>query len=94
MTGIGDVKNQIKGFKCPLIKCTMNEMSETHITPYFENVCLNMASIHTGLVKIMLTLMDCGIISSPRNVCPALNGIVARWLLCVKHDGEMVETVL
>jgi len=24
----------------------------------------------------------------------ALNGTVARWLLCVKHDGEQVETVL
>jgi len=24
----------------------------------------------------------------------ALNGTVARWLLCVKHDGEQAETVL
>jgi hypothetical protein len=24
----------------------------------------------------------------------ALNSTVARWLLCVKHDGEQVETVL
>ena len=33
--------------------------------------------------------------SSPREMCVrALNGIVARWLLCVKHDGEQVETVL
>ena len=24
----------------------------------------------------------------------ALNGTVARWLLCVKHNGEQVETVL
>jgi hypothetical protein len=24
----------------------------------------------------------------------ALCGTVARWLLCVKHDGEQVETVL
>jgi len=24
----------------------------------------------------------------------ALNGTVAHWLLCVKHDGEQVETVL
>jgi len=31
----------------------------------------------------------------PREVCvQALNGTVARWLLCVKHDGEQVETVL
>ena len=31
----------------------------------------------------------------PREMCVrALNGTVARWLLCVKHDGEQVETVL
>jgi len=42
----------------------------------------------------MLTLMDYGIIY-PREKCVrALNGTVARWLLCVKHDGEQVETVL
>ena len=30
-----------------------------------------------------------------REMCVrALNGTVARWLLCVKHDGEQVETVL
>ena len=30
-----------------------------------------------------------------REMCAwALNGTVARWLLCVKHDGEQVETVL
>jgi len=33
--------------------------------------------------------------SIPREMCVwALNGTVARWLLCVKHDGEQVETVL
>ena len=33
--------------------------------------------------------------SVPREMCVrALNGTVARWLLCVKHDGEQVETVL
>ena len=31
----------------------------------------------------------------PREMCvQALNGTVSRWLLCVKHDGEQVETVL
>ena len=30
-----------------------------------------------------------------REMCVrALNGTVTRWLLCVKHDGEQVETVL
>jgi len=38
----------------------------------------------------MLTLMD-----YLDYVCVrTLNGTVARWLLCVKHDGEQVETVL
>ena len=33
--------------------------------------------------------------SIPREMCVrALNGTVARWLLCVKHEGEQVETVL
>ena len=33
--------------------------------------------------------------SVPGETCvQALNGTVARWLLCVKHDGEQVETVL
>jgi len=33
--------------------------------------------------------------SVPREMCVrALNGTVARWLLCVKQDGEQVETVL
>ena len=37
---------------------------------------------------------DCGI-NCYREICVrALNGTVARWLLCVKHDGEQVETVL
>jgi len=31
----------------------------------------------TGLVKIILTLMDCGIIYSPRNVCPGF-----KWYCC------------
>jgi hypothetical protein len=31
----------------------------------------------------------------PREICVrALNGTVARWFLCVKQDGEQVETVL
>jgi hypothetical protein len=30
-----------------------------------------------------------------REMCVrALNGTVARWFLCVEHDGEQVETVL
>ena len=66
---------------------------------------------YTGLVKIMLTLMDYSrkirdindlkyriwtvVLSIRREMCVrALNGTVARWLLCVKHDGEQVETVL
>ena len=33
--------------------------------------------------------------SIPREMCVrALNGTVACWLLCIKHDGEKVETVL
>jgi hypothetical protein len=33
--------------------------------------------------------------SVPREMCVrALDGTVARWVLCVKHDGEQVETVL
>ena len=50
---------------------------------------------NTGLVKIMLTLLRTVLSSIPREMCVrALNGTVARWLLCVKHDGEQVETVL
>ena len=30
----------------------------------------------------------------PKMCVRTLNGTVARWLLCVKHDGEQVETVL
>jgi hypothetical protein len=34
-------------------------------------------------------------ISIPREMCVrALNFTVARWFLCVKHNGEQVETVL
>jgi len=33
--------------------------------------------------------------SVPREMCVrAIYGTVARWLLCVKHDGEQVENVL
>jgi hypothetical protein len=33
--------------------------------------------------------------SIPREMCVrALNGTVAHWLFCVKHDGGQVETVL
>jgi hypothetical protein len=49
----------------------------------------------------MLTLMDrmdrirTVVSSAPREMCVrALNGTVARWLLCVKQDGEQVETCL
>ena len=66
---------------------------------------------NTGLVKIMLTLMDYSrkirdiidlkdrirtVVSSiPHEMCiRALNRTVARWSLCVKQDGEQVETVL
>jgi len=41
----------------------------------------------------MLTLMDYS--SIPREMCiRALNGTVARRLLCAKHDGEQFEAVL
>jgi len=30
----------------------------------------------------------------PAKCVRVLNGTVARWLLCVKHDGEQVEPVL
>jgi hypothetical protein len=31
--------------------------------------------------------------SIPREMCVrALNAIVARWFLCVEHDGEQIET--
>jgi hypothetical protein len=49
----------------------------------------------------MLTLMDrmdrmrTVLSSIPREMCVrALNGTVALWILCVKQDGEQVETVL
>ena len=50
---------------------------------------------YTGLVKIMLTLMDYFSPADRRTPWVTdLNGTVARWLLCVKHDGKQVETVL
>ena len=43
----------------------------------------------------MLTLLRTAVSSVPREMCVrALNGTFARWLLCVKQDGEQVETVL
>jgi hypothetical protein len=57
--------------------------------------------LYTWLVKIMLTLMDrmdrirTVVSSVPRAMCVRpVNGTVAGWLLCVKQDGEQVETVL
>jgi hypothetical protein len=35
-------------FQCPLIKCVAYELGEVHITPYFENVCLNMAPVFSS----------------------------------------------
>jgi hypothetical protein len=33
--------------------------------------------------------------SIPREMCvQALNAAVARWFLCVEHDGEQIETPL
>jgi hypothetical protein len=56
---------------------------------------------YTGLVKIMLTLMDridttrTVVSSIPREMCVRpVNGTVVAWLFCVKQDGEQVETVL
>ena len=37
---------------------------------YMKHIIKLLLGENTGLVKIMLTLMDCGIIYSPRNVCP------------------------
>ena len=63
----------------------------TVVIPYLEHSQQN----NTGLFKIMLTLLRTVASSIPREMCVrALNGTVARWLLCVKHDGEQVETVL
>ena len=43
----------------------------------------------------MLTLLRTVVSAIPREMCVrALNGTVAHWLLCVKQDGEQVETVL
>jgi hypothetical protein len=49
----------------------------------------------------MLTVMDridrtrTVVSSVPREMCVrALNGTVAGWLLCVKQDGEQVDTAL
>jgi hypothetical protein len=62
---------------------------------------------YTGLVKIMITLIDYFYIndlkdrirtvvsSIPREMyVRAVKGTVSRWLLCVKHGSEQVETVL
>jgi len=51
---------------------------------------------YTALVNIMLTLTSRTVVSSiSREMCVrALNGTVARWLMCVKHDGKLVETLL
>jgi hypothetical protein len=47
--------------------------------------------INTNLKDRIWTVVS----SIPREMCVwALNGTVARWLLCAKHDGEQVETVL
>ena len=47
--------------------------------------------VNTDLKDRIQTVLS----SIPHEMCVrALNGTVARWLLCVKHDGEQVETVL
>ena len=47
--------------------------------------------VNTDLKDRIPTVVSC----VPREMCVrALNGTVARWLLCVKQDGEQVETVL
>ena len=52
---------------------------------------LNQNYINTELTDRIRTVVS----SIPREMClRALNGTVARWLLCVKQDGEQVETVL
>lgn len=45
---------------------------------------------YTELVKI--TLIGTVISSIPREMCPGFS--IARWFVCVEHDGEEVETVL
>ena len=52
---------------------------------------LNQNYINTELTDRIRTVVS----SVLREMCVrALNGTVTRWLLCVKHDGEQVETVL
>jgi hypothetical protein len=55
---------------------------------------IHLYSKYTGLVKIMLTLMDYFSPADRRMCVRALNDNVTRWLSCVKHDGEQVGTVL
>ena len=69
-------------------------IKDDDIAHYIPFICRAL-TINTGLVKIMLTLLRTAVSSIPREMCVrALNGTVARWLLCVKHDGQQVETVL
>ena len=56
-----------------------------------ESVCSRKIRDINGLKDRIRTVVP----SIRREMCVrALNGAVARWLLCVKQDGEQVETVL
>lgn len=51
-------------------------------------------SEYTRLVKIILQLLQT-VVDVLRELCVrAINGSVARWFLCVEHDGEQVKTIL
>ena len=54
--------------------------------------------VYSGKIRDITDLKDrirIVVLSIPRKMCVrALNGTVARWLLCITHDGEQVETVL
>ena len=57
-----------------------------------------MGRVHSRKIRDINDLKDrirTVVSSFPREMCVrALNGTVIRWLLCVKQDGEQVETVL
>jgi len=58
---------------------------------YFRNIQVSQNYVNTDLKDRIRTVVS----SIPRKMCVrALNATVARWLLCVKHDGKQVETVL
>ena len=74
-----------------------NSMFTVHLLyyyPSYKNKILYRVSqnyVNSDLKDRVRTVVS----SMPREMCVrALNGTVARWLLCAKQDGEQVETVL